>query len=376
MNRGAGAGRGEATMLSMTSPQTFDALLLLSFGGPEGPEDVRPFLENVTRGRGIPPERLDEVGAHYKHFGGKSPLNDLNLEIIEHLKKAFAEAKIDLPIYFGNRNWHPFAEDTAERMVADGVTRCLVLATSAWGGYSGCRQYHEDIHRMREHIADLPGAPKPIDFVKIRQFFDHPLFIQAETEAVQEKLDLIEPEFGNLTRLVFTAHSIPTAADESSGVPADGPLYSTQIAQACRLVAEGVKVADYDLVWNSRSGSPHTPWLEPDVVDHVTDLHDRGFRACVVVPIGFVSDHIEVVWDLDSELKREAAEYGMHIERARTVGPTQKFTDMVVELVREHLDGLPPRGLGTVPVKGCTRNGAPCEEGCCLPAARPARRPA
>ncbi|AZA13598.1 ferrochelatase [Corynebacterium choanae] len=351
----------------------FDALLVLSFGGPEGHPDVRPFLENVTRGRGIPAHRLDEVEEHYHHFGGKSPLNDLNREMIANIEAELQRRNIALPVYFGNRNWHPLATDTATVMAEQGVRRALVFATSAWAGYSGCRQYHEDIARMREHLA-AAGAPE-IEMVKIRQFFDHPRFVEAtvkEVDLARAKLP-VEQQPG--ARLIFTAHSIPLSMDAASGQPADGSLYSTQIDHACKLVAAASGFDSYDLVWQSRSGPAHVPWLEPDVVDHVESLakhHD--FSAAVVCPIGFLSDHIEVVWDLDSELQQEAEQFGVLIERAPTVGHLPEFAAMVVDLIEEQLTGVGDTSEHGVAVHGCSRNGAPCATNCCVPQ-RPTGRP-
>ncbi|APT84781.1 ferrochelatase [Corynebacterium aquilae] len=353
-------------------PQTqpFDAVLFLSFGGPEGPDDVRPFLENVTRGRGIPPERLDEVGAHYFNFGGKSPLNDLNRDIIDRLETALKKRGFDMPIYFGNRNWHPFAEEAAERLARDGHRNVVVFATSAWGGYSGCRQYNEDIQRIRQHLKDQ-GLPE-VTFTKLRQFFDHPHFIDLMVDSVQEGFTHIDTEHKAGTRLVFTAHSIPTAADNNSGIASDGPLYSTQVREAARLVAERVGIDDFDVVWQSRSGAPHIPWLEPDIVDHVTEIYEKGHATgAVVCPIGFVSDHIEVVWDLDTELAREAQEYNIPIYRCRTAGAEPEFADMIVDLIEEQTNNSPWARLGEVPARGCTVNGQACAEGCCAPSRRP-----
>jgi len=345
------------------------ALMLLSFGGPEHHDHVRPFLENVTRGRGIPPERLDEVEVHYHHLGGVSPLNGLNREIIANLEEELRHHGRDLPVYFGNRNWHPFIEETVEEMVADGITHVYVFATSAWGGSSGCRQYDEDIERALKHLSDK-GLPS-LTMVKLRQFFDHPGFIDPSVESVKRAYAQFDK---NVTpRLVFTGHSIPTVADEHSGLPEDGTLYSDQIRATCAIIAERLGVSDYDLVWQSRSGSPHTPWLEPDIVDHARDLHERGETNLVIYPVGFISDHTEVVWDLDNELKEAADEWGMTIVRADTVGPTHDFTAMVIDLIEEYERGDEPLrvpGPVSVALRGCSLNGAPCAEGCCI-SARP-----
>ncbi|MBO0854861.1 MAG: ferrochelatase [Nocardia sp.] len=343
-----------------------DALLLLSFGGPERPEDVMPFLENVTRGRGVPRERLELVAQHYAHFGGVSPINGLNRALIGAIEAEFAAAGIDLPVYFGNRNWHPLIEDTVETMRADGIGSAVVFPTSAWGGYSGCRQYDEDIQRARAAVRDAP------ELVKIRQYFDHPLMIDAFADAIgAARARLPEPR-RERARLVFTAHSIPLAADAAAGPPADGGnLYSRQVAEAARLVAAATGFEDFDVVWQSRSGPPRVPWLEPDIVDHLRSLSSAGVDAVLVCPIGFVSDHLEVVWDLDNEAAREAADLGMAFQRAATPGPDPRFARMVGELVAEHLRGGAPRRLGTVPGYGCTRNGEPCAAGCCEPVRRP-----
>jgi len=355
-------------MLGSVSAEPFDAVLVLSFGGPEAPDEVRPFLENVTRGRGVPPERLDAVEEHYQHFGGVSPINELNRRLVADLSRALRESGRDLPVYFGNRNWHPFAEDAVTEMARDGVRRALVFATSAYGGYSACRQYHEDIARAREAALSRTGSAP--DLVKLRHFYDHPLFVASVADgirAARERLDT-----GHDARLVFTAHSIPTSADRTAGPPEEGGhRYSRQMAEAARLVAEAVGVEGHDLVWQSRSGPPQIPWLEPDIVDHLDDLHDRGVGTVVVSPVGFVSDHLEVVWDLDNEAAEHAEKLGMAFARAASAGSDPRFVEMVVELVAEQADGAPARGLGTAPRAGVGCNGTLCHPGCCEPARRP-----
>ncbi|GLZ44004.1 ferrochelatase [Actinomycetospora sp. NBRC 106375] len=340
---------------------SFDALLFLSFGGPEAPDEVRPFLENVTRGRNVPPERLDEVAEHYHHLGGRSPINDLNRELIAAL-----EPRIDLPIYFGNRNWHPYAEDAVERMARDGVQRALVFATSAYGGYSACRQYHEDIARAREAAIARTGAAP--DLVKLRHFFDHPLFVAAVADGVREAQERV----GTDARVVFTAHSIPESADATAGPPGEGGhRYSRQVAEASRLVAADVGLRDHDQVWQSRSGPPRIPWLDPQVEDHLDALAEGGVTDVVVSPIGFVSAHVEVVFDLDDELAERAEKLEVGFRRAATAGADPRFIDMIVELVAEQTEGVEPRGLGAVPRAGAGCNGALCHPGCCEPAQRP-----
>lgn len=348
-----------------TLGRVIDALVVASFGGPEGPDDVIPFLENVTRGRGIPRERLAEVGQHYAHFGGVSPLNALNRDIIARLQQ-----RLELPIYFANRNWHPMWADTLETMAADGIRHALVFATSAWAGYSGCRQYDEDIEAARAEVEKRRGAPAP-DLTKIRQFHDHPLFIQAQAEAITAARNSLSAQCQDQARLVFTAHSIPESANKAAGTPEDGGrLYERQIKEAAALVAKQLGVEDFDVVWQSRSGPAHVPWLEPDVNDHVAALHERGVQAVIVCPIGFLSDHVEVAWDLDTELRATSAEFDMEIVRAATVGESDLFIDMVVELISEITEGATPRRLGSEPQHGCSLNGAACFAQCCVPPTR------
>ncbi|MEE2056118.1 ferrochelatase [Rhodococcus artemisiae] len=341
------------------TPEAYDALMVLSFGGPEGPDDVRPFLENVTRGRGIPPERLDDVAQHYLHFGGVSPINALNRAIIDAVRAEFDAHGIDLPIYFGNRNWHPMVEDTVAEMARDGVCNALVFATSAWGGYSGCRQYHEDLARAREAVgADAPAL------TKLRQFYDHPLAVSAAADAIAAARTELPDEVRDDARIIFTAHSVPVRADATDG-PTDlgGHLYSRQITEACALVAAAAGVDEYDQVWQSRSGPPQVPWLEPDIVDHLDTLSDKGVGAVIVVPIGFVSDHLEVLWDLDTEARDRAAELGVVFARAATIGTDQRFVELVRGLVQEMTDGLAAQRLGTLPTLGVDADGHAVE--CC-----------
>ncbi|MEC3981688.1 ferrochelatase [Amycolatopsis sp. H20-H5] len=345
----------------------YDALLWLSFGGPEGPDEVMPFLENVTRGRGVPRERLLEVSGHYQHFGGVSPINGLNRDAIAAVEKQLATAGIELPVHFGNRNWAPMVEDTLAEMTANGVQRALVFPTSAYAGYSACRQYDEDIERARAAV----GANAP-DLVKLRQFFDHPLFVGAIADAVRAA----HAKLGDLpgTRTVFCAHSVPSSADRAAGPPEEGGhRYSRQIAEAARLVAAEAGIETYDVVWQSRSGPPQVPWLEPDIVDHIGALHADGVTSVVVCPVGFVSDHLEVIWDLDNEAAERAGELGMGFARAATPDTDPRFAELVVELIREHLEDVPARKLSPFPSAGCTLNGAPCAIGCCEPAKRPTR---
>jgi ferrochelatase len=323
----------------------FDAVLLLSFGGPEGPEQVRPFLENVTRGRNVPPERLDDVAEHYLHFGGVSPINGINRALITEL-----QAELELPVYFGNRNWKPYVEDTVKTMRDNGIRRAAVFTTSAWGGYSGCTQYVEDIARARGVAG--PDAP---ELVKLRTYFDHPLFVEMFAEAINAAAGTVPAD----ARLVFTAHSVPVAADQRCGPQ----LYSRQVAYAARLVAAAAGYADYDLAWQSRSGPPQVPWLEPDVADHLATLAQAGTKAVIVCPVGFVADHIEVVWDLDQELRVEADAAGIALARAATPNADRRFARLAADLIDELRDGREPaRVSGPDPVPGCLAsiNGQPC----------------
>ena len=320
----------------------FDALLLLSFGGPEGPEQVRPFLENVTRGRNVPPERLDEVAEHYLHFGGVSPINGINRAVIAQL-----QAAQQLPVYFGNRNWEPYIEDTVATMRDNGVRRAAVFTTSAWSGYSSCTQYVEDIARARQ--AAGPDAP---ELVKLRTYFDHPLFVEMFADAVTAAAGTVPAG----ARLVFTAHSVPVAADRRCGPN----LYSSQVRYAATLVAAAAGYSDYDVVWQSRSGPSQVPWLEPDVADHLKGL---PVDAVIVCPIGFVADHIEVVWDLDHELRSQVEAAGMAFARAATPNADRRFARLAIDLIDElRHDREPVRVSGPDPVPGCLAsiNGEPC----------------
>jgi protoporphyrin/coproporphyrin ferrochelatase len=327
----------------------FDAVLLLSFGGPEGPEQVMPFLENVTRGRGIQRERLADVAEHYLHFGGVSPINGINRALIEQLR-----ANIDLPIFFGNRNWAPYVEDTVATMRDNGIRRAAVFTTSAWGGYSSCRQYVEDIARARQAAGD--GAP---ELVKMRQYFDHPLFVDMFSEAIRTAAQTVPDD----ARLVFSAHSIPVAARSRCGPD----LYSRQVAYASRLAATAAGYDDYDQVWQSRSGPPQVPWLEPDISDHLTTLAQAGTRAVIICPIGFVADHIEVVWDLDHELRQQAERAGIAFARASTPDADPRFARLAADLVDEVRHGREPSRVAApdpVPLYGFSIDGIACTPDC------------
>ncbi|MCF8569825.1 ferrochelatase [Gordonia sp. HY002] len=367
----------------MTAPDApFDAVLFLSFGGPDRPDDVRPFLENVTRGRGVPPERLDDVVEHYLHFGGVSPINRLNLDMIEALSDELdRRGRPGLPIHFGNRNWHPFAADAVSEMVANGHRRILVFPTSAWGGYSGCRQYHEDIEKAldsagldsagraerRPERAKRVEGSRPVVLRKLPQFCEEPEFRGAVADGVRAALD--EFPDGPQPRLVFTAHSIPESADRAAGPVADGGrLYSRQVADASAAVAGLVGIDEFDVVWQSRSGPPQIPWLAPDICDHLRELSADGVSRVVVCPIGFISDHLEVVWDLDTEAADLAVELGIEYVRVATAGTSRRFVAMVADLIERYVDGG-----GDVTAMGCGDNGGICRPDCCVPVRRPGR---
>ncbi len=344
----------------------YDAFLLLSFGGPEGPGDVLPFLRNVTRGRGVPEERLAEVAEHYHHFGGVSPINDQCRELLAAVTADFRSHGIDLPAYWGNRNWRPMLADTVAQLRDDGVTSALAFATSAFGGYSSCRQYWEDIDRARASVG--PGAPA---ITKLRQFHDHPGFVEPHADAVRAALATLDPARRATTRLVFTAHSVPTSMAASAGPR--GHRYTDQLAETARLVHERVAPElSWDLVWQSRSGPPRVPWLEPDVNDHLAVLADKGVTDVVVAPLGFVSDHLEVLWDLDNEAAGTASRLGLGFARAATPGVDPRFVTMIRELVTERLDGTGAqrRRLGTLPMWDT------CPADCCPAPRRPAGPPA
>jgi protoporphyrin/coproporphyrin ferrochelatase len=334
----------------------YDALLVLSFGGPEGPDEVIPFLENVTRGRGIPPERLAGVAEHYQRFGGVSPINGQNRALIAALGDELATHGIDLPIFWGNRNWRPFVTDTVQAMADAGVGRALVFVTSAYSSYSSCRQYQDDLAAAVDAVGEsAPG------FDKLRLFFDHPGFIDPQRDAVREAVAAIEPSRRATSRLVFTAHSIPTSMAATAGP--DGDRYVRQLREAARLISDAAAPdLGWDLVFQSRSGPPSAPWLEPDVNDHLRALAIEGVTDVVVVPVGFVSDHLEVQWDLDVEAAQVATELGLGFARTPAPGPDPRFVAMVRELIEERVDpAAPKRALS--PLGPSYDN---CPAGCCL----------
>ena len=346
----AGNNGGSAPSAEPAPAGRREALLVLSFGGPEGPEDVLPFLENVTRGRGIPRQRLEEVAEHYHHFGGVSPINEQNKALIAAVEKDLSAAGVDLPVYWGNRNWAPYVEDTWRQMAADGIEHVYVFATSAYASASGCRQYHEDVARARAATTSTarPGGPTA---EKLPHYFDAPGFVQANADALAAALAGLPDDVRATARLVATAHSIPKAMAAVAGP--QGHAYETELTAAARAVVDAVAPGrSFDLVWQSRSGPPSVPWLEPDVNDHLRALAEAGEKAVVLFPVGFVSDHLEVIWDLDNEAKETAAELGLTFVRAGTAGTHPAFVAMVRELLEERRAGGEPR-LGTNCAASC-----------------------
>jgi ferrochelatase len=316
----------------MNSP-VYDAVLIVSFGGPEKREDVIPFLENVLRGRNVPRERMFEVAEHYYHFGGKSPINGHNRELLVALRSLLAERGPRLPVYWGNRNWHPLLPDTLREMQAGGVKRALAFVTSAYSSYSSCRQYLENLVRARQEAG--PGAPE-ID--KIRVFYNHPGFIEVMAERVREALAQVPAERRDSAALVYTAHSIPVSM-------AQGCRYEAQLQEAARLVSAAVGRTEARVVYQSRSGPPSQPWLEPDICDYLREL--RGVQEVVAVPIGFLSDHLEVCYDLDTVAQRVAAESGLHMVRAGTAGAHPRFVSMIRDLILERMGQADRVALGS-----------------------------
>ena len=335
----------------------YDAVLLVSFGGPEGPDDVVPFLENVTRGRNIPRERLREVGQHYFLFGGVSPINAACRTLIAALEGELARHGPRLPIYWGNRNWHPMLEDTVRRMADDGIRRAVAVATAAYSSYSACRQYLDDIERARAAV----GERAPV-IEKIPPFWNHPGFIETMAENTACALRELGDASASLTRIIFTAHSIPHAMAATCA-------YEAELREASALVAERAAPGfAWELAYQSRSGPPTQPWLEPDVRDRLRELRTGGVRSVVLVPIGFVADHMEVLYDLDTDARSMAQEIGLKITRATTVGSAPVFVAALRELIADHITGRSPRTLGTRGPRPY-----PCAPGCCAysPSARP-----
>ncbi len=341
----------------------YDAVLLVSFGGPEGPDDVMPFLENVLRGKNVPRERMLEVAEHYNAFGGVSPINEQNRQLIAALKEDFQANNVDLPIYWGNRNWDPMLPDTLREMAADGVKSAIALFTSAYSSYSGCRQYRENIAEAQKEVG--PDAPQ-VD--KARAFFNHPGFVEANIIRMQEALEKLGGDPTAPVTVLFTAHSIPMSM-------ADNCKYSEQLLETSRLIAEACNVPaeNWSLVYQSRSGPPQQPWLEPDVCDALKEKVSAGAKRVVIAPIGFISDHMEVIYDLDHEAADAAKELGIDMVRAGTVGTHPRFVAALRELVLERATDTEERPvLGNLPPKHDV-----CPLDCCTytPRRPPAARP-
>ena len=336
----------------------YDAILVVSFGGPESPDDVIPFLENVLRERSVPRERMLAVAEHYYHFGGKSPINQQTRELIAALERELVQHGPKLPVYWGNRNWHPMLAETLQQMKQDGIHRALAFVTSAYSSYSGCRQYREDILRAQEEVG--PGAPE-ID--KLRAFFNHPGFLEATEDRVRDALALVPANAREHVQIIYVAHSIPVSMANTCD-------YVRQLEEVRRLVSSGLGVTNDALVYQSRSGAPGQPWLEPDILDYLRDVKARSLASAVVLaPISFISDHMEVLYDLDIEAQQLCDSLGVPLARARTVGVHPKFIGLIRELVLERTtDGAERRAVGSLGPRQDV-----CEANCCPAPQRPVR---
>lgn len=349
-----------ATHTRRGEQRAFDAILFASFGGPDGQDDVIPFLRNVTRGRGIPDERLEEVAGHYRALGGRSPITAQNRDLIGRLEQELAERGIDLPVYFGNRNWEPYNAEALRAMHADGHRHALGLVTSAYSSYSSCRQYREDFGMVLEET----GLGDEMTIDKVRVYFNHPGFLEPVVDGLAAALRELAAEGhdADRVRVLFSTHSVPLSMAEASGpeetrVQGSGGWYVEQHLAACRWVMDQLHddvpaLPAWQLVYQSRSGAPHIPWLEPDVNDVIEQLaadqdEAAGADAVVVVPIGFVTDHVEVVWDLDTEAKETAAETGLAFRRVATSGTDPRFVAALADLIQERLDPAFPRRVVT-----------------------------
>ena len=328
---------------------SLDAILVVSFGGPEGMDDVIPFLENVLRGRNVPRERMLQVAKHYELFGGVSPINEQNRQLIAALRNKLEASGPNLPIYFGNRNWHPLLADMLRKMRVDGIQNALAFVTSAYSSYSSCRQYLENIAEARNNAGN--DAPR---VEKIRAFYNHPLFIEANVENVRAALQKIPAARRTGAYLIFTAHSIPMSMAKYCD-------YEAQLGETSRLVADAIGIEQWRLVFQSRSGSPAQPWLGPDVCDYLRELPAAGTTDVVLAPIGFVSDHMEIIYDLDTEAMALCRELGLNMVRAATAGTHPLFIEMVRELIMERIEPQTPRRfLGTMGARNDN-----CHAECC-----------
>ncbi len=334
-----------------------DAILVVSFGGPEGHDDVMPFLENVLRGRNVPRERMLAVAEHYYHFDGKSPINQQTRELISALKDELAQNGPQLPVYWGNRNWHPMLADTLRQMKNDGIKQALAFITSAYSSYSGCRQYREDIARAQAEVGE--GAPQ-ID--KLRVFFNHPGFLEATEDRMREAMSQLPAEARNNVQLVYVAHSIPMSMANTSD-------YVKQLEEVRRLASQAIGIKNDALVYQSRSGAPGQPWLEPDILDYLREVKAKDLACAVVItPISFISDHMEVLYDLDIEARQLCKELQLPMARAKTVGVHPRFIAMIRELILERTAGAERRALGTLGPRQDV-----CAEDCCPAPQRPVR---
>ena len=328
----------------------YDAVLFVSFGGPEGPDDVIPFLENVLRGKPVPQERMLEVAEHYYQFDGVSPINAQNRALIKAVESELSQQQINLPVYWGNRNWHPMLTETFEQMQQDGVKRALVFTTSAYSSYSGCRQYRENIEEAKSTLrGNIPATDK------IRVFYNHPGFVNTIVDLLNESLSAFDDSERSNATILFTAHSIPTSMSDNCS-------YVTQLNETAKLVMAQIGENPWHLVYQSRSGPPSQPWLEPDICDFVEHLAQRGTpNHLAIVPIGFISDHMEVMFDLDIEAKAACEALDIKAVRVPTVGTNPQFVKMIVELIRERTEAIEPKALGTF---GPSHDVCPID--CCL----------
>jgi ferrochelatase len=333
-------------------PTQYDAILIVGFGGPERREDVLPFLDNVTRGRNIPRARLLGVAEHYYHFGGKSPINDQVRELIAALRPVLRQRGITLPIAWGNRNWHPFLADAIQELSSAGAQRVLALVLAAYSSYSSCRQYREDIEGARATVGDR--APV-VD--KVRVFFNHPGFIAANADHLREALEKIPADRRFRSHVAFTAHSIPMSMAQTS-------RYAQQLNEACRLVCERLEIPEsrWALAYQSRSGRPSDPWLEPDICDQLGVLSANGVSDVALLPIGFLSDHLEVLYDLDVEAREKSHELGLNLVRAATVGTHPQFVEALAELIEERIN---PSSSGRSALGSLGASPDVCPADCC-----------
>ena len=335
----------------------YDAILVVSFGGPEGHDDVIPFLENVLRGRNVPRERMLAVAEHYYHFDGKSPINQQTRELIAALKDELAQRGPKLPVYWGNRNWHPMLADTLRQMRSDGIKRALAFVTSAYSSYSGCRQYREDIARAQAEVGE--GAPQ---VEKLRAFFNHPGFLGATEDRLTDALAQLPANARQNVQVVYVAHSIPLLMAGTCD-------YVQQLEEVRHLASEAISIMHDALVYQSRSGAPGQPWLEPDILDYLREVKGQNLASAVVIaPISFISDHMEVLYDLDIEAKQLCDSLGLPMARAKTVGVHPKFIAMIRELVLERTEGAERRALGSLGPREDV-----CAEHCCPAPQRPMR---